>query len=36
MEEERLTGTAVMNIHLDVSDISDRFASKKPKILYVL
>ena len=40
MGEERLTGSATINIHedihLDVNDIIDRFASKKRKIPFVL
>jgi len=40
MREQRLTASAMMNIHqhihLDVSDIIDCFASKKRKIPFVL
>jgi len=36
MGEKRLTGLAMMNIHLDVSDIIDHSASKKQKIPFVL
>ena len=40
MGEERLAGSATMNIqeeiHLDVNDIIDRFASKERKIPFVL
>jgi len=38
MGEERLTGSAMIyrDIHLDVNDIIDSFASKKRKILFVL
>jgi len=36
MGEERLTGIAMMNIHQNVNDIIDSFASKKRKIAFVL